>query len=692
MKKRTDLRRMVLLAVLCCGGQALCAQTPAGWTWAVQDAHVKPKYDRIEPWSVALSEDPAKIRLYAARNEYESVQILIRTQTDEELTVVPGTLTSDGAILPGSICDVGQLVFLDVTPKYAFIPAGWYPDPILPINPVRATSGKTTAIWLTWYVPEGTMPGTYTGSVAVRGGSGELTVPVEFKVWDFTLPKVSELDTGACLVDPHVFEIEDSDIYKAEAGADPQELIERYYKNLTDHRITEYTHGPVLPDIKLYVASGGASYFDAAGFERSMTFMMENGIRVVRFPGIRMIKYAAGGGHSIPLDVQWKFADREMRIFTDNTMTQIDPDFEKVFLDIYGKVVAYLKQKGWLENTIVSFIDEPDMGNARTMNGTLQIAQLFKKLDPAIRLRVTKWPGARTTALYRTFDHFEAHGTHVQNVAKSRIEEMHADDKKLTLYINGIEHFQFDGTRVRAWPWVQWTRGFDGSLSWCRIANWPLYPDLPDRNPWVYHMGSYFGILGEMMLLYPPTAECPKGPVNSVRWELFREGLEDWEYLNMLRKWELRGKDISAFRQQAVTVGGSRAPSVVTVTQLQNASVSPYDEPYTNRPQVLRNTRIRFGEQIEAWTKELAGSVEAEHAAIDAGSGSPVAGDPFPLNLRNLRKLTRSVVWYVQPGGGEETESAAGQIELQPGTTRLRCVVTYDDGSRETLVKYLTAK
>lgn len=584
---------------------------------------------------------------------------------------------------------MGQLVFLNVTPKYSFIPAGWYPDPILPINPVHATAGATTAIWLTYYIPEGTTPGTYTGSVVVRGAAGELTVPVEFKVWDFSIPKVSEFSTNACLVDPHVYQIEESDVYKAEAGADPQELIERYYKNLCQHRITEYTHVPVLPDMQLYVASGSTPYFDASGFERSMTFLMENGIRTVRFPGIRMIKYDGEDGHLMPLDVEWKFADKSVRIFTDNTNTAINPEFETLFLDIYGKVVAYLKQKGWLQHTIVSFIDEPDTSNPRTLNGTIQLAQLFKKLDPEIKLRVTKWPGASTSAIYKNFDHFEAHGSHVQSVSTSRIEEMHADGKKLTLYVNGIEHFQFDGTRVRIWPWIQWTKGFDGSLSWCRTANWPLYPEIPDRNPWIYHYGSFFGILGEMMLFYPPTTECPQGPINSVRWELFREGLEDWEYLNMLEKWEGRGKDISAYRQQAVAAAGSKIPKVVTPAQLQAATTSPYDEPYTKNPQVIRNTRIRYGEQLDAWNRELAG-VSVEHASIDPGDGTPSAGGTFPLRLRNLRKLTKSIAWYAKVNDGEESPVSSESIELQTGTTRLRCVVTYYDDTREILVKYIT--
>jgi hypothetical protein len=45
------------------------------------------------------------------------------------------------------------------------------------------------------------------------------------------------------------------------------------------------------------------------------------------------------------------------------------------------------------------------------------------------------------------------------------------------------------------------------------------------EDPWSAGQGS------SGVLLYPPRSNQEHGPIDSVRWELFREGLEDYEYL-----------------------------------------------------------------------------------------------------------------------------------------------------------------
>ena len=82
--------------------------------------------------------------------------------------------------------------------------------------------------------------------------------------------------------------------------------------------------------------------------------------------------------------------------------------------------------------------------------------------------------------------------------------------------------------------------GVDGSLYWS-TTHWS------HKNPWVDPMSyqnpeknATWGN-GDGYLLYPPTRKPPKeplvkGPVNSIRFEMIREGLEDKEYLWLLRR------------------------------------------------------------------------------------------------------------------------------------------------------------
>jgi hypothetical protein len=79
---------------------------------------------------------------------------------------------------------------------------------------------------------------------------------------------------------------------------------------------------------------------------------------------------------------------------------------------------------------------------------------------------------------------------------------------------------------------MQWNKGVQGNLYYSTTA-WR-------SNPWINPVSPVFNNAGEGFLLYPPfktetpTEPCFEGPVTSIRWELVREGIEDYEYLWLL--------------------------------------------------------------------------------------------------------------------------------------------------------------
>jgi hypothetical protein len=105
------------------------------------------------------------------------------------------------------------------------------------------------------------------------------------------------------------------------------------------------------------------------------------------------------------------------------------------------------------------------------------------------------------------------------------------------------------GTELRVWLWQTWKYGIEGILIW-RANRWTdrgLFSDEP-QNPyqdpmsWTTRYGrkSPYGN-GDGRLIYPPEAaagvsEAPlmAGPVDSIRWELIRDGIEDYEYMTIL--------------------------------------------------------------------------------------------------------------------------------------------------------------
>jgi hypothetical protein len=119
-------------------------------------------------------------------------------------------------------------------------------------------------------------------------------------------------------------------------------------------------------------------------------------------------------------------------------------------------------------------------------------------------------------------------------------------------------------------PWITWRYQLQGVLYW-DVKFWPQTVD-PWLNPVTYLEGFFCSegrtLNGEGSLIYPGSEvhrytgqKDVNGPVSSIRFELLREGIEDYEYL-----WMLKSLGDAAFADEAVrgmvaTVGAfSRNP------------------------------------------------------------------------------------------------------------------------------------
>ena len=101
---------------------------------------------------------------------------------------------------------------------------------------------------------------------------------------------------------------------------------------------------------------------------------------------------------------------------------------------------------------------------------------------------------------------------------------------------------------MRVWLWQTWLEKVQGVLIW-ETACWnrkAIYPD-PERPQNPYEDTTVWTKTrpwnsGEGKYIYPPE-ECFRtkdpvvaGPVDSIRFEMLREGVEDYEYFAMLSK------------------------------------------------------------------------------------------------------------------------------------------------------------
>jgi hypothetical protein len=92
--------------------------------------------------------------------------------------------------------------------------------------------------------------------------------------------------------------------------------------------------------------------------------------------------------------------------------------------------------------------------------------------------------------------------------------------KLLSLYHNHLLLLDYPRINARMLPWITRNYKADSALLWC-INAWRY---LDASQPGVYYQYT------EGILIYPGKT----GILNSVRWELIREGVEDFEYLHIL--------------------------------------------------------------------------------------------------------------------------------------------------------------
>jgi hypothetical protein len=214
----------------------------------------------------------------------------------------------------------------------------------------------------------------------------------------------------------------------------------------------------------------------------------------------------------------------------------------------------HLAERGWIDEAYVYWFDEPSPDQySFVMNGF----EKLKRYCPRIPRMLTEQPEPQLEG-----------GPNIYCVI-SNLYRNDASEKRMALgdkfwwYVcTGpkapyctlfIDH---PATELRVWLWQTWQRKIEGILVW-QTNYWTssaAYPDQP-QNPYEDPMGWTSGYStpkgekrawgnGDGRFIYPPLAAANanlqepvlEGPVDSIRWEMLRDGIEDYEYHVMLKR------------------------------------------------------------------------------------------------------------------------------------------------------------
>ena len=187
-----------LAALLTAAVPALKAQS-GPMVWAV------PSLTRVAGDETAGSQ--REIALWAARGEYESFQVVVRAAT--------GVLKNVNVAISDLVGEHGRISRANLTlyrEHYVQVKRGspdrggsnrplgpgWYPDALIPFTangnaalraaPFDVAQSSNQPIWIDVFVGRETLPGRYSGTVTVTSDEGKATVSVVVNVWNFELP------------------------------------------------------------------------------------------------------------------------------------------------------------------------------------------------------------------------------------------------------------------------------------------------------------------------------------------------------------------------------------------------------------------------------------------------------------------------------------------------------------------------
>lgn len=458
----------------------------------------------------------SEAQLKAARNEFEAVQVILRSHV--ALRAVSATVTDLIGARGNRIRKENISLFREhyirvslPSPKSPFS-AGWWPDALIPFrNPdthlplaggrfpagtFDLESGHNQPLWVEVYVPTDALAGIYNGVISITmKGRPVVSIPLTLEVWDFALPHVSSVRS-------HFGGFERAAEFHQVLAETPEyrRLINRYDDSLIGHRL--------MPAAPIFMAPSVAP--DGTVEFQKINSVMEHYMEHV---GINSWWIQLGPRNPFPNTLG---KDRERTI--------------RYLRSLY----TYMKGHGWGDRTYIYPVDEPH--TPEDYRQIREFAALAHEAHRDIKLLLTDTPLPERLTSNRLFGAVNIWVVLFASFDEAAITKRLAAGEEVWSYtalVQGhkpVPHWQLDFPLLnyRIPLWINWRYGLTGLLYWT-TTYWREKTD-----PWVDPLSYRHQYNGEGILFYPGTAVGYDGPVPSIRLKAIRDGMEDYEYLKLL--------------------------------------------------------------------------------------------------------------------------------------------------------------
>ncbi|HYV32181.1 MAG TPA: DUF4091 domain-containing protein, partial [Candidatus Binatia bacterium] len=533
----------------------------------------------------------------AARGEYEGAQLILRPKRDGSLLGVNSTPFKNDLGELGSITfTFNAVAYLPITQATDDVGApDWYPDPLPPLTmPLDLRAGLNRLLWITFHVTRDVEPGDYHTALSLETSFGTVSVPLRVHVYDFALPVETHLKSAVGL--------EAGTINRYHGLTDrkqQEEVYDRYIENFAEHRVSPisfYTYAP----INVRFDGEGTNKHARVDFSR-FDPAAQKWLDEYHFNTFKLAVSGMGSG-----DAQHRVLG-ELAGSKEGTA-----EHARLLREYLSQIERHLREQGWLDKAYIYWFDEP---NPADFHFVAEGMKRLKTAGPGVRRMLTTVP---QPSLLGNVDiwcgllhQWTSAGIRERQAAREEVWWYLCTVPKAPYATEFIDH---PATEMRLWPWQSWQYGVSGILIWNTVF-WnsaTAFPAPKMQDPWTdpmsYMSGSGFapGFVGawgngDGRFLYPPRGNAgtnagPRldGPVNSVRWENLRDGMEDYEYFWLLKQ---------AIDRAAANGGNSSLLSEARRLLVVPPEVSTDLTHFTTDPRLMLAHRDRVARMIEQLQK-----------------------------------------------------------------------------------------
>lgn len=516
-----------------------------------------------------------KQKAHAWRGERLNFQIMLwsGSKTVKAQVAASNLKASNGAYIPSKYVKLDFLKFIEMNKKDAYAKSSedieMVPDMLNGSEPVTIKAGEIQPLWVGVNIPRKAKPGVYQGKISVKLGSKILRFPISIKVLSLQVPEVkdwtfnvnywthpqatlhyhlgckchgqdvSKYDHKKCdklmwsdehlaLYKPTLELLRDAGLRSITVNLTKDPWLSAYRMKSEQHQ----TNYPYDEMIHWRRKSDGSFTFDFSDFEKYVKFCMKLGIDQ-KIECFSMLPWVNSKFSAISC---FDEASRKQTLHYFKSWKE----YNEVWSAFMKEFVPVLVKNGWFEKTVMG-ADERGLGN---MGHVQKVLNKFKHRGKTLRISAA---ANKTHQFDDSIYHISMHGG-FSKVANNKWSEDHfanwAKDRRKKGLIStwytctGTYPGNFGNSRPAESLFIGWYSahlGADGYLRWA-VDSWNDDPTKTTDHK-VFETSDTFQI-------YPGDRDAKKPFTrSSVRFELFRQGVIDFEKIQVLRAEYPRTKD-----------------------------------------------------------------------------------------------------------------------------------------------------